>query len=96
MHLFVQSLSVQPKKDINNCIIRGCGNLHFNGLKCLINEQCQSSNVIHGHVNVILIDIKVFLYIKAIPGVTFKGENSNGFYHEGENIDLECNINLHP
>ena len=36
------------------------------------------------------------LYVKAKPGVMFEGENSHGFYQEGENIGLSCNIKSYP
>lgn len=36
------------------------------------------------------------LYVKAKPGVMFEGENSHGFYREGEDLGLTCNIKSYP
>ena len=40
--------------------------------------------------------LPMYLYVKARPGVSFIGENSHGYYHEGENIGLECNVKSYP
>ena len=40
--------------------------------------------------------LPMYLYVKARPGVSFIGENFHGYYHEGENIGLECNVKSYP